>query len=50
MDDDYMTDEEQLTAAARHIMKEISQGISSFKKNKNNCRNYKYVSKSKKYF
>lgn len=51
MDDDYMTDSEQLYAAGRHILKEISQGISSFKKNKNNCRNYKYVTaNSKKFF
>jgi len=50
MDDDYMTDSEQLFAAGKHILKELSQGINSFKKNKNNCRNFKYLSNSKKFF
>ena len=52
MDDDYKTDNEQLFAAGKHILKEISQGITSWKKNKNICRNYKYVdhNNKKKFF
>jgi len=50
MDDDYMTDSEQLFAAGRHILRELNQGINAFKKNKTICRNYKYVSNSNKFF
>jgi len=45
-----MTDNEQLTAAGRHILKELNQGISGFKKDKFNCRNYKFISNRNKFF
>lgn len=45
MDDDYKTDDDQLFAAGKHIMKEITQGINAFKRNRNICRNYKYFNK-----
>jgi hypothetical protein len=39
MDDDVDTDEDQLQAAGRHIMKELGEGIRAYEKNKRNVRN-----------
>ncbi len=39
MDDDVATDEEQLRVAYRHVMKELSEGIKLFSRNRKNVRN-----------
>lgn len=39
MDDDVETDEDQLNAAKRHVLRELQEGIKSFKKNKRHVRN-----------
>jgi len=43
MDDDVETDEDQLYAADRHIIREVGEGIRSFIKNRKNVRNYAMI-------
>jgi hypothetical protein len=43
MDDDIETDEDQLYSAARHISKEMAEGIRYFTKNKKNVRNMSLI-------
>jgi hypothetical protein len=39
MDDDVETDDDQLGAAGRHIMRELGDGVRAYIKNKRNVRN-----------
>lgn len=48
MDDDVETDEDQLKAADRHIIRELGDGIRYFIKNKNNVRNLALITGSNK--